>query len=211
MKKVTYLIMRVFVLTMVIFFSLAVYRSTMQPDYHWALLVIDGTGKGGDYINILILFIWAWSTFLLLNWFKRKWYYLLPILLAGVCFYYTLKTYITGNDDMTFNGDALNIHINMGFVMVLVCFIALVATLYWSYLDNKEFKKLGLELSSKRLSVLIIIGITLTPLILYSFSHGDGKNHITSDKIAVILTILQGLLFFYITELSKKKKTIIDS
>jgi len=197
MTKVAYHVLKVFIMTMTILTSLAFYRASMQQDYHWGLLIIDGTGKSGDYLNIMLLFLLSWLCYGFLNFYRKPWYPILPIVLTSLSLYATCSEYFSDKSRLVFNGDALNIHLNMGVLMVVITILAFLSAIYFTYTTiNKPVVIPHIEKKAKVMFGLVII---LSIVILIEFSFGDGQNHISSDRIAVILTILQAFFFYYIS------------
>ena len=205
LKKLTYSLFRIFNLLFAILPTLGLYRSTVQSDYNWGLLIIQGTGRSEDYKWLALFALLAWCSFLLERWYKRKWYYLFPILLFGTAFLVTL-TGILSDGRMTFQGDAWGIFLDVGFIYLLLTLLPLICLFYWMISDLKEFQPRTLRFEPVKMMQLagcILLGV----IALILFSLGEGGVHSHWDRLAVALTILQALALTYVNESTDVRET----
>jgi len=180
---------------------IALYRATVQPAYNWGLLAIEGTGRSADYQWLLVFSIFAWASFILERWYKRQWYYVLPLLLFCVSFGTALYGLVY-EASVRFQGDAWKISFDMGLVVTLLLGICFFAVLCWSVKDYQSFipNTWSADRSSLiGLSIIFLLGI----LILYLFSLGRGGIHTNMDRLAVALTVIQGLSLAFVVDNSK--------
>ncbi len=199
-----YKIIRIYNLFLAIIPSIAFYRATVQPDYNWGFLIIDGRGRSGDYEWLVFFMGMAWLVFALEVWYKKKWYYLLLILLFAYIPFNLVYGYVTGTE-ITFQGDAWQFKATAGLILLLISLFLLGAGCIWSWKDQKR----AIDQSIRPLknfwvflSVIIMIGF----LILVLFSQGRGGEHTIYDRVAVGITILQGLLLAHLIESSTFRK-----
>ena len=196
MKRASFRVVRGFSLLIAILPTIGLYRATVDPAYQWGFLVISGSGTGDDYVWLLLFTVLAWISFAGANWYKRAWYYPFPLILLGIVTTAFTYTYFSQND-LTFRGDAYQINFELGLVSVLVAWIVFATCVYWCISDWRAPEVVSLRWSKVDALLLGTCAI-LTPLILYLFSLGPEGVHTDIDRIAVILTVLQGLLFAFV-------------
>jgi len=198
MKNVSYKIVRTFNLLFAILPSLAFYRATVQPDYNWGLLAISGTGRSQEYTILVVFLLWAWASFLLERWYKRKWYYLFPIVLFGVSAAAATYGYLS-DQTMTFQGDAWWINWNLGIIYVILTFIPLIFTIIWTVKDTQDFQPATI-ICNRSLRWQLPLALLLSAIILFLFGQGRGGEHTNLDRLAVGLTVIQGLIIAYLND-----------
>lgn len=190
-KNILYKIVRTYNLLLAIIPSIAFYRATVQPDYKWGLLAVHGKGMSSDYWYLVTFMLLAWTTFMLEIWYKRRWYYFLPVLIsaivAGVMVYGSLS-----DNDMVFQGDVWKFKFELGFLFVSISVILFVLTVIWAFKDKEEFKSSTLFLR-KGDNIKLLIGLSLSMVIFLLFAQGRGGVHSVIDGIAVGLTVIQAL------------------
>lgn len=207
MKNLSYKILRTFNLLMAIIPTIAIYRATVQDSYKWGLLPLEGIGRSGDYWIALAYMIFAWISFLLERWYKRKWYYFFPISLFSLIFFVLLYGYLK-EVSMVFQGDVWRFKFNIGLAIVLLSFILFLNVCVWSFFDTKKIVYVNFQYQKKDLKFVVII-FMLAALILTLFSQGTGSKHTVMDGIAVALTVFQSLFIAYYNDHSfRYNKTI---
>lgn len=190
-KNFLYKTIRTYNLLLSIIPSIAFYRATVQPDYTWGLLVFHGKGMSSEYWYLLLFILFSWMTFFLETWYKRKWYYALPILLFSSVTAVLLYGYLSLNE-MVFQGDVWKFNFELGFTFVLISAILLFMLIVWTILDLKKFEESTLEFS--RLDkIKLLSGLSISIIIFLLFAQGSGGVHTTTDGIAVGLTVIQAL------------------
>lgn len=204
MKNLLYKIIRTYNLLLAILPAIAFYRATVQPDYKWGLLAIHGKGMSHEYWYLLLFMIFSWTVFILESWYKRKWYYFLPILLFSLVSIILLYGYMTQNE-MVFRGDVWKIQFELGLIIVLLSLFLLLVTIVWAVLDIKKFKASTLSLS-KADKQKLFIGLSFSIVIFLLFAQGHGGVHTIFDGIAVGLTVIQALFLSYIVDNTGSKQ-----
>lgn len=144
MKKVLYSIIRTYNLLLVIIPAIAYYRATIQPEYKWGLLVIHGKGTSDEYWILVVAMFCAWVTFILDSWYKRKWYYVLPITLFSIVAFILVYGYFTQRE-MNFQGDVWKFKFEIGLLIVVLSILLLIGSIVWAVLDLKDFKSSNLK------------------------------------------------------------------
>ncbi len=205
MKRASLRVVRAFSLLIAILPTLALYRATVDPAYEWGLAVISGSGRGDDYVWLLLFTVLAWISFAGANWYKRAWYYPLPLIVLGIVTAAFTYTYFS-QDNLTFQGDAYRIKFELGLVSVLVAWIVFATCVYWVIADWRAPEVVSLRWSKVDALLLSTCAI-LIPLILYLFSLGPEGVHTDTDRIAVILTVLQGLMFAFVNDRTTVRTT----
>lgn len=196
--KFIYNIFRTYNLLLAILPSIGFYRATVQPEYKWGLLAIHGKGTSGDYWILVFFMLFAWATFILGSWFKRKWYYFFPIFLYSFVAFYLTYGYLT-NNEMVFQGDVWKIKIQLGLIVVIISVLLLLMTVIWSIIDFKNFKPLDFKASNPDRKKLLI-SLSISFIILILFGQGKGGVHTVVDGIAVAITIIQALVLAHFIE-----------
>lgn len=191
LKSISYKIVRTYNIFLAIIPSIAFYRATVQPEYKWGLLAFQGKGMSSEYWYLLLFMLFAWATFILEVWYKRKWYYVLPILLftsvTAVLFYGYL-----GHNAMVFQGDVWKFNFELGLVFVLISAFLLILSIIWMVLDLRNFQSSDV-IFLKSDKIKLLSGLSISIIIFLFFAQGKGGIHTTTDGIAVGLTVVQAL------------------
>lgn len=202
MKTALYNAVRTYNLFLAILPTLAFYRATVQPEYKWGLLALQGQGTSGDYWIMVGAMIIGWLSFSLYRWYKKKWYFALPLALFGTITATLLFGYL--NDiSMVFQGDVYRFKFDIGMLTVAVTAILFVASIFWTRNELREFTPTTFD--SGRSQNLMLLGVmAMSGIILLLFAQGRGGVHTVTDGIAVALTVVQGLFFSYVNEKTYK-------
>lgn len=190
-KSILYKIVRTYNLLLAIIPSIAFYRATVQPEYKWGLLVIHGKGMSSEYWYLLFFMFFAWLIFILEIWYRRRWYYILPLLLFTIVTTVLVFSYLSQNE-MVFQGDVWKFKFEIGSLFVALSVFLLVLSIVWALMDLKAFKASNLSLS-KNNKVKLLCGLSLSIIIFLLFAQGQGGVHTIIDGIAVALTVIQAL------------------
>lgn len=202
-SSILYKVVRTYNLLLAIIPAIAFYRATVQPEYKWGLLVINGIGRSTDYWFLILFLFFAWTTFALEIVYKRKWYYLFPIVLFAIVFFVLLIGYLS-NTNMVFQGDVWKFKFELGLVFVLISLALLLISIFWTIYDSKNFLK-STYIFSKNAFLNLGITAIFSIVILLLFTQGKGGLHTYKDGIAVALVVMQAL---YLSNIIDKSKVV---
>lgn len=202
MKNYLYNILRAYNLLLSIIPSIAFYRATVQSDYKWGLLAINGKGTSTEYWYLVLFLVFSWATFILESWYKKRWYYFLPLLLFGTVSYVLTYGYLT-EKVMVFQGDAWKFKFDIGIVLVFISVLLFIANIIWTSKDIKRFSESNFSVS-KLDKLHFTFVLSLSAIIFILFAQGKGGVHTNFDKIAVGLTVIQALLMANIIDRTSK-------
>ncbi|MBO6522344.1 MAG: hypothetical protein JJ971_00835 [Balneolaceae bacterium] len=208
MTELLYKTWRFFNLFIAIFVTLALYRASVQNDYEWGFFIISGTGLEGDFFWLLASVFASWCSYLLENWYKRIWFYVFPFVTLSTTSFLSIYAYYIANN-LTFKGDALRIEFDLGLIFILITLGSFISFLFWMKGDFKQFQPKTLHLNrikTVQLGVLLLLGI---PIALF-FADGNGATHSSLDRIAVFLTVLQGIGLGVLNDYTHIKEQIIS-
>lgn len=198
MNQALYNAIRTYNLFLAILPTLAFYRATVQPEYKWGLLALQGQGTSGDYWIMVAVLIMGWLSFGLYRWYKQKWYFVLPLALFGTLAATLLFGYLN-EISMVFQGDVYRFKFDVGMLTVALATILFVASIFWTRNELRDFTPSVFQ-SSMSQNLMLLGLIVLSAIVLLLFAQGRGGVHTTLDGIAVALTVAQGLLFSYVNE-----------
>jgi hypothetical protein len=112
-------------------------RSLVQPRYRWSYAGFSGTGTGGDFWFVILIFLFVAA----MMWYSwrgaRMPFHVLAILWAITLTIRLITGVIAHGQQMRFRGDTLGINVWLGwFVPVYVLFTAL--TIWWAVRDFRR-------------------------------------------------------------------------
>lgn len=205
-KNILYKIVRTYNLLLAIIPSIAFYRATVQPDYKWGMLIVQGKGMSEEYGYLVLFMIISWTAFILEAWFKRRWYYVLPIVLFSMIASVLAYGYFSQHD-MVFQGDVWKFRFEMGLLFVIVSLVLLLLSIVWAYLDLMTFRKSGYIMSANS-RIKLLTGLSISVPILLLFAQGRGGVHTAVDGFAVALTVIQALFLAGIIDRTGGKSSL---
>ena len=191
---------RTYNLLLAILPTLVFYRATVQPEYNWGLLAIHGQGTSGDYWIMVGIMLLSWLSFIMYRWYRKKWYFALPLALFGTVAATLLYGYLN-NISMVFQGDVYGFIFDIGFLIVALATIMFIGSIFWARNELRDFQSSVFQSDKSQNWKLLGVAI-LGGFILLLFSRGRGGVHTTLDGIAVALTVAQALVLSYLTELT---------
>lgn len=173
---------------------LPVIRAALQPTYSWGLVGISGVGLAGDYLWLVLLTAWAWSTLYLGSRGARWPFHLLLLawhgLLTAAATYQTLTA-----EGFYLEGTTWDIRINLAFLAPLLLGAGLLAAALWVRRDlrSQAYRQRAFLPNPHRGRYLLLAAVLLpveAALLLGGAVHGP------LDALAVGLIITQALLLF---------------
>ncbi|GAA4271531.1 hypothetical protein U6A24_13170 [Aquimarina gracilis] len=176
--------------------------------YSWATTYygfsFSGKGLTFDYFFLVVNTFLYFLLFYSFNWIKNR---LIFYILTAWWWFHSFGNFIYDiikNGDVIFHGDTLNIHVS---ILVIIVPLAIISILLITTLILKDRKLPYTSIAWNRynkIKVLIILGPLVVQMIFFSI----GEPHGITDKIAVIIAILQCLLVHTIFKPSKEKEVI---
>lgn len=169
------------------------YRGACQPDYEWGLFGWRGVGATGTWWIIASLAACGWLTLGLAHRRPGKWTALMLCLWHGGLFVNVLGHALRHGSAMTLHGDAVGLSLNLAwigpvFAGLLLLMSGLFLHRFWTA-DPRVFEPL-----TRGARGCVGVGLALGPAIATLFLLGDGVNHTTFDRAAILGVILQCLL-----------------
>ncbi len=208
--QIIYKTVRIFSAVIAVPVSLICLRASFQVDYEWGLFAIKGVGREGDYLSLLFFAFLAWATFLFQHWYKRKWYYIFPVLFYTVMVKEVILSYLNSKT-LSVQGDAWGLSINLtSGVFIAISIILLALSIIWTLMDLRQFQPRSILLRRVQI-VQLSIFVFLEVIACFLFALGSGGQHSHIDRFAVILTILNGLFLVYINETSTQTKKAVKN
>jgi hypothetical protein len=200
--SISYAAMRLLNLIIAIFPTFHFYRATVQPNYEWNLMIMEGKGMSGDYWWLLLFYVLAWSTFCLDILYKRKWYFIFPVTLFSIILFFASHAFFitipTSFSVCMYSGFSFH---NLYFFLGAV--IAFANALIWAVMDLSQYTdEFTQQVNLKNgwlWGTIIVLGI----LIILLFSFQNGSTNALTDRIAVGLTVIQILLIISLRRSSK--------
>ena len=132
-----------------------------------------------------------------------------PTILFGMPFVTVLYGYLNANP-MKFQGDAWKFSFDIGEVITITLGGLFIFCLWWIWKDLKTFKPMTLNVTKKTFIGCAIV-IVQSIIILILFAQGNGGVHTNLDRIAVALTVFQGLTIAYFIDGAKIKERTANS
>lgn len=168
--------------------TIAVYRAAVQPDYTWGLFLFSGTGIVDAYWGVVAVALFCWILLFLGLSRPRFPFHLLLVLWAVLLFGTLLYGMVYRN--AVLRGDAWGIEVGVGWVVLLVAAVVLVATVLWALSDLRS----STAQATTRIAVTrAALALALSPVIVLLFFLGDGKIHTIFDRTAIALVVVQGI------------------
>ncbi|MFN1833701.1 ubiquinol cytochrome C oxidoreductase [Balneola sp. MJW-20] len=159
-------------------------------------------GVSPDYFVLflfLALFIAAFSSF---YWAKNRVFFYGMMFIWWIHVFGSLFVDLLMTGDIVFHGDTLNVHISM---MNLVLGLALIAAVLIFFVIRKDQKMQNEHISWNRQNNLKALFI-LCPIVLQVIFFATGEPDGLTDSIAVIITIIQSIIFPLIFIPSKERR-----
>lgn len=157
-------------------------------------LSIASSGIQVGLLFLVISLVFYLALFYAFYWMEnRKTFY---ALLAGwwLLGFGNLLFELLANGDIMFHGDTLDVHVSLAAVITPIAIIAAALIVALIRKDKKLRTTRTPWGKSNRLAAWII----LSPLPLQALLFATGEPHGTTDEIAVVITIVQALLFPFI-------------
>jgi hypothetical protein len=156
------------VFTTLVMPPLVLTRSLVQPTYRWSNLGFSGTGLGGDFWFVLLIFLFV-AAMMWYGWRgARMPFHLLAVLWTGTQSILLIKGVIETGQRMRFRGDTLGINIWLGwFVPVSMLFTAL--TIGWVVRDFRRKRQRVKPAWSRRnmIGLSVAAGLWLVAVVLF--------------------------------------------
>ncbi|MFZ1808329.1 MAG: ubiquinol cytochrome C oxidoreductase, partial [Cyclobacteriaceae bacterium] len=178
--------------------------------YQWGTnyfgFLIYGAGVNLDFIYVVAQLLFYSALMVSMYWVRNRTIYHTLLGVWFINFFGNLIADIVINGDTMFNGDTLNVHISITWIVLPLSFLALILIFLVIRADKNADEQLTSWTVKNRTLLIMILG----PLPIQAILFAAGEPHGITDQIGVIISIIQCFLIPIILrpQLIKSKTTV---
>jgi hypothetical protein len=191
-KDVLFLVvMSWLVFTTLVMPQLVLTRCLIQPNYRWSNAGFSGTGTGGDFWFVIVIFLFV-AVMMWHGWRgARMPFHVLAVVWTGALTAMLVSGVVAHGQKMRFRGNTLHINIWLGWLIpVFLLFTAL--TIYWAVRDLRRKRQRFKPAWSRRnmIGLIIAVAVWLVAVMLFRIGPLHGRANIAAVLCTFVFWIV---------------------